>query len=235
MRSTTTTTVTLDGHRRRQHAPSSRHPARSSPSADSSTPTKRATTRSAATPTRPRTRPFPPLAVGDVLRAQGRRAEGPRHQPQAALHRGEPRQGARGEGHRPPLDVREHHRRHPQSRLRHQARPGAHPELARVQRRAPARGALRRPRRLRLHRGARRRPRCDRPRRAEARRLAEGFYFGSDETRSGCATSSTTSARSTRAPSTRRPSATSPRCASASTARTSRSPTRRIRPAIRVG
>ena len=169
----------------RSSVPSSRHPAPSTPSRDSSRRTKRATTRSAATPTRPTTSRCPSLAVGDALAAQGGRAEGPRDHPEAPLHRGEPRQGARGEGHRPPVDVREHHRRDPRPRLRHQARPGARPELARLQRRPAARGALRRPRRLRLHGGARGRPRRDRPRRAEARGVAEGRSTSAPTPRSG--------------------------------------------------
>ena len=122
-----------------------------------------------------------PVAAGARRRRhaapEGGRAEGARDHPEAPLHRGEPRQGARGEGHRPPVDVREHHRRDPRSRLRHQARPGARAELARVQRHPAARGALRRPGRLRLHRRARGRPRRDRPRRAAAHRLAQGLLL----------------------------------------------------------
>ena len=177
---------------------------------------------------------LPALAVGDVAASQGGRAEGPLDEPQAPLHRGEPRQGARGEGHRPPVDVREHHRRDPQPRVRQQARPGAHPELARVQRRAAARGALRRPRRLRLHGGARGRPRRDRPRRAEARGLAEGLLLRLR--RPGRPAQHRRQPRRDRRARARTPrrSGMSRRCGSASTGRTSRSPTPRTRRATRV-
>ena len=180
-----------------------------------------------------------PVAARDGDRrraaAQGRRAQGARHRPQAALHRGEPGQGARREGDRASLDVREHHRCDPRPRLRHQARPGARAQLARLQRRAPARAALRLSRRLRLHGVAGGRSRCDRPRRAGPRRVAEATSTSAPRTRSACATSSRTSARSMRASSTPRRSRTRRRCASASTGRTSTSSIRRLRMPSRAG
>ena len=88
-------------------------------------------------------RKLPPLTVGQVLDAADGRGQGPRDQPAAALHRGEPGQDARRAGHRPPVDLREHHLDDHRPRLRHPARPGARAELDRVQRRPPARGVLR--------------------------------------------------------------------------------------------
>ena len=172
---------------------------------------------------------LPALAVGDVLRLKDVEPKGhatspkPRYTEASLVKALEEKGIGRPSTFASIIDVIL------EPRLRHQARPGADPELARVQRRAPARGALRRPRRLRLHRGARGRPRRDRPRRAEARGLAEGLLLRLRRPGRACATSSTTSARSTPARSTRRRSATSRRSGSASTAPISRSPTRRIR------
>ena len=100
-------------------------------------------------------------------------AKGHETTPAAALHRGEPRQDARGARHRPPLHLRVDHLDDHRPRLRHPARPGARAELDRVLRRAPARGVLRRPRRVRLHRRDGGRPRPHRRRRGRPRRLAE--------------------------------------------------------------
>ena len=162
-----------------------------------------------AATTTPRRRRLPhaersatPLAVVD---ARGRRAT--RRSPPAALHRGEPRQGARGARHRPPVDLRRDHLDDPRPRLRHHARPGARADLARVRRDAAARGALRRPRRLRLHRrdGGRPRPRSPAARQDRVAWLHALLLRRRTAPRraTACATSSTTSARSTPARSTR--------------------------------
>ena len=151
--STASVTITRARPTRRRTPPSSRRPAPSSPSAASSRPTKRATTRSATSrmPPRPTSSAAAAADRGQVLDLGERRGQGPRDQPAAALHRGEPGQDARRAGHRPPVDLREHHLDDHRPRLRHPARHGARAELDRVQRRPPARGVLRRPGRVRLH------------------------------------------------------------------------------------
>src|SRR5947209_1732437 len=79
-----------------------------------------------------------------------------------ALHRGEPRQGARGARHRPPVDVRGDHGHDPRPRLRTQAGAGARAGVPRVRRRQPARKAFPASRRLRVHGPHGGRPRRDR-------------------------------------------------------------------------
>ena len=99
--------------------PSSARPAPSSPSAASSPPTRRAGRRpSAERADGRRAAALPPLASGDALDAARARRRRPRDHAAAALHRGEPGQGARGARHRPPVDVRVDHRDDPGPRLR---------------------------------------------------------------------------------------------------------------------
>ena len=64
-------------------------------------------------------RRLPQLEVGQAARGDGARARGPRDEPAAALHGGEPRQGARGPRHRPPVHLRldPRHDRRPRLRL----------------------------------------------------------------------------------------------------------------------
>ena len=118
--------------------------------------------------------------------------------PEAALHRGEPRQGAGGEGHRAPLDVRQHHRHDHRARLRHQARAGARAQLARVQRGAAARSSTSPTSSTTT---SRRRSRTTSMRSRAASRSASsgcGRSTSAPRDRWACATSSTISARSTR-------------------------------------
>ena len=137
-----------------------RRPGRSSTASAASTP--RAATRAEEEAERT----LPPLAEGDV--DQGRRgpADPALHRAAAALHRGDPHQGARGARDRPAVDLRRHDLHDRRSRLRHG--PGAPPPpgAGRRDRHRPARGALRRVRGSRVHGphggGARR----GRPRRA---------------------------------------------------------------------
>ena len=107
-------------------------------------------------------------------RAEGApaRAGGPRDHAALALHRGEPRPGARGARDRPAVHVRLDHRHDPRPRLRLQARHRAGAVLPRLRGHRSARAALRPPRRLLLHRPDGGRPRPDRGRRAGAGRLA---------------------------------------------------------------
>ena len=98
-----------------------------------------------------------------------------------ALHRGEPRQGARGARHRAAVDVRIDPRHDPGPRLRVQARDRAGAVVHGVRRRRAARAALRAAGRLRLHR-SRWRTTSTRSRAARRSRRAwlTRFYFGDD-------------------------------------------------------
>ncbi len=90
-------------------------------------------------------------------RARVRRS---RDQAARALHRGEPREGARGARHRPPVDVRGGDRDDPGARVRVAQGHRARSRVDRVRGDEPARAALRPSRRLLVHRddgrGARR-------------------------------------------------------------------------------
>ena len=137
-------------------------------------------------------RRLPPLAEGDVTTVGRRHPDPALHRAAAALHRGDPDQGARGARHRPAVDLRRDDLDDRRPRLR--ARQGAAPppRAGRRGRHRPAGRALRRLRRPRVHRpdggGARRgRPRRARLGAAAARRSTR---------RSG--RSSTRSARSSR-------------------------------------
>ena len=86
----------------------------------------------------------------------------PRHQPAGPLHRGVADQGARGAGHRPPVDLLVDHQDHPGPRLRAQEGQRTGAVLGGVRRNRFAGAAFRPARRLRLHRGDGRRARRDR-------------------------------------------------------------------------
>ncbi len=118
-------------------------------------------------------RRLPQLQVGQAVEALDARGRRPRDEPSCALHRGEPREGARGQGHRPSVDVRVDHGHDPRSRVRLQEGHGARPDVPRVRGHEAARAALRTARRLRLHRPDGGRPRPHRRGRREPRRLAE--------------------------------------------------------------
>ena len=90
-----------------------------------------------------------------------------------ALHRGVAREGARGPGHRPPVDVRVDHGHDPRPWLRLQEGHGARADVPRVLGHEAAREALLPPRRLRVHGPARERPRRHRRGQGEPRRLAQ--------------------------------------------------------------
>ena len=117
-------------------------------------------------------RPLPHLKPGDELKALQLEPEGHATTPPVALHRGEPRPGARGARDRPAVHVRLDHRHDPRPRLRLQARHRARAVLPRLRGHRAARAALRPARRLLLHRPDGGRPRPHRGRRAGAGRLA---------------------------------------------------------------
>ena len=143
-------------------------------------------------------RRLPALSVGQELDARAR-AAGPRDEPARPLHRGEPRQGARGSRHRPAVDVRVDHGHDPRPRLRLQEGHGARPDVPRVRGDPAARAALRPARRLRLHGAHGGRPRPHRGRRRGAGRLAHAASTSATATRACTRSSPTISTRSTRA------------------------------------
>ncbi len=113
-------------------------------------------------------------------------SRGPLDQAAGPLHRGHADPRARGARDRPAVDVRLHHRHHPEPRLRLQEGHGSGAGLARLRRGPTARAALRPARRLQLHRGHGGRARRDRRRRRKDRVTELGeFYFGSGQVRSG--------------------------------------------------
>ena len=142
-----------------------------------------------------------PAGLRRGRRRPRRRARGPRGPPAAArrgrprsprgpstrrrprdpaarpLHRGQPRQGAGGAGHRPAVHLRQRHLDHPGPRLRVEEGHGARADVDVVRRRQPARAALRRARRLRLHGPHGGGPRRDRPRRAGVRAVAAALLL----------------------------------------------------------
>lgn len=142
----------------------------SSPSAASSPPTRRVRTRAGTT----RSPANPACRRSRRARSSPSSPSKPTVTPRtaSALHRGEPGQAARGARHRPSLDVRFDHLRHPGPRLRHLTRECARAQLARVLRRPPPRGALHGARRLRVHRRPRIRARPDRDGRGGPQGLA---------------------------------------------------------------
>ena len=99
-------------------------------------------------------RPTPP---------QPRRRGGRAHHPTAAaLHRGNPGEDPRGEGHRSPVHLRVDHADDPRPWLRVEEGAGPRPHHGRVRGRRAARAALQPPGRLRVHRSHGGRPRRDR-------------------------------------------------------------------------
>ena len=119
-----------------------------------------------------------PDARGEALRSRGARDE-----PAAALHGGQPRQGARGPRYRPPVHLRLDPRHDRRPRLRLQEGNGARAELRRLRGHAAARGPLRAARRLRLHGPHGGRPRPDRRRRRGAGRVAAPLLLRRRRTR----------------------------------------------------
>ena len=117
---------------------------------------------------------LPALAEGDATDRPRRHPDPALHRAAAALHRGDPDQGARGARHRPPVDLRRDDLDHRRPRLRPDRGAPAAPEPVAGHRHRPARRALRRLRRPRVHGahggGARR----GRPRRARVGAAAPG-------------------------------------------------------------
>ena len=95
-----------------------------------------------------------------------------RDQAARALHRGEPRQGARGARHRSAVHLRGGDRDDPGAQLRVAQGHRARARVDRVRGHEPARAALRPSRRLRLHRDDGRSARRDRARRGRSREVA---------------------------------------------------------------
>ena len=128
---------------------------------------------------RPEPRPGRPgaaaAAAGRERPADGAADQRPRARHQAArpLHRGEPDQGARRPGDRPPVDLRVDHRHDPGPGLRVQEGHRAGPLLPRLRGRQPARAALPRAGRLRVHGPDGGRARRHRPRRGRAGAVAD--------------------------------------------------------------
>ncbi len=128
----------------------------------------------------------------------------PRDAPARPLHRGEPREGARGPRHRQAVDVRGDHGHDPRPRLRVQEGHGARPDVHRLRSHAAARAALRKPRGLRVHRPHGGRPRPHRGGRRRARCVVDALLQGRRRrTRSPPARDGPSRARSTHARSTR--------------------------------
>ena len=88
-------------------------------------------------------RRLPQLAGRRAGRADGARARRPLDLAAGAVHGGVARQGARGPGHRPPVDVRVDHGHDPRPRLRLQEGHGARADVPRVLGHEAAREALR--------------------------------------------------------------------------------------------
>ena len=123
-------------------------------------------------------RTLPALAEGDVTDGRRRHRRPALHRAAAALHRGDPDQGARGARHRPAVDLRRDDLDDPRPRLRDGQGAAPPPRAGRRGRDRPARRALRRVRRPRLHRadggGARR----GRPRRARRGCRSCATFYG---------------------------------------------------------
>ena len=111
-------------------------------------------------------------------RGDGPGAAGPRDEPARPVHRGEPREGARGPRHRPPVYLRLDHGHDPRPRLRLQEGHRARADVRRVLGDAAPREALRPARRLRLHRALE--DDLDRIAAGNEERVAwlKRFYFG---------------------------------------------------------
>ena len=150
--------------------------------------------------------------------------------PPRALHRGEPRQGARGARHRPPVDLRRDHGHDPRPRLRAQAGAGARAGVPRVRGRRTCSSSTSRsssttssPRAWRTT--STRSPSGDEARTAWLQR----FYFGDDgdDGPEGARRGSPRRHRRARDQHGRAAGAATSSCASASTARTSSAATER--------
>ena len=103
-RSTTQTTVDIEA----ATLPLPRHrPGRSSSTASSASTPRARTTRTGRRRRGRRGRSCPPLTEGEALQLLELAARAALHAAAAALHAGDAHQGARGEGHRPPVDVRQ--------------------------------------------------------------------------------------------------------------------------------
>ena len=116
---------------------------------------------------------LPQLTEGQRLDALELDARRPRHQPAGPLHRGVADQGARGAGHRPPVDLLVDHQDHPGPRLRAQEGQRAGAVVGGVRGHRAAGAALRPAGRLRLHRGDGGRARRDRVRQRATHQLAQ--------------------------------------------------------------
>ena len=169
---------------------------------------------------------LPALTVGQAVPVESLTPEGPHHRPARPLHRGQPRQAARGAGHRPPLHVGVDHPDHPRPRLRLEEGAGPRADLDGVRGRPPARAALRRARRLHLHGRPGGRPRRHRPRRPGEGRVAAATSTSGPSTRPGSRSwCRTTWTRSTPPRSTRSSSATTPTATRSWSSRASTGPT----------
>ena len=78
----------------------------------------------------------PPLTVGAVRARRVADPQRPHHLAAGPLHRGQPGQAAGGAGHRPAVDVGQHHPDHPRPGLRVEEGPGPGADVDGVRRRA---------------------------------------------------------------------------------------------------
>ncbi len=143
------------------------------------------------------------------------------HAAAAALHRGEPRQVARGPRHRPAVDLRLDHRDAALSPLRRDERARLHPDRHRQDRQQVPGQVPRDLRRVRIHRADGGRARRDQQRRegvAEGTRAASGSRSASASTTSARRSRARKSPNPARSARTRSPASRSP-CAWASTGR----------------
>ena len=121
---------------------------------------------------------LPAVDEGQALDAPRSRGARPRDHAAGTVHRSDPRAGARGARHRPPVDVRLDPLDDRRPGLRVQARHGARADVSRLRRHAAARAALRHARRLPVHRADGGRPRPHRGRERGPRRLAHALLQG---------------------------------------------------------
>ncbi len=146
---------------------------------------------------------LPPLDEGDAVACAELHAVGAHHAAARSLHRGEPREGARGARHRPTVDLRERDRHDLQARLRVEEGQRAGAVVDGVREGAAARALLRPPHRLRVHRHDGRGARRDRARRGRSREVAALLLLRERHGRARASSSPrSTSRRSTRPRST---------------------------------
>ena len=121
---------------------------------------------------------LPPLVPGSAARLRARRDRAALHRAAAALHRGEPREGAREARHRPALDVRDDPRDARRTRLRDEGEGPPRADPARLHRDRPPRRALPGAAQRALHGVPRGRARRDRGGTRDAPRCARDVLAG---------------------------------------------------------